>query len=64
MFRDKRKRDFGRLVNTLRGDKTDCVPLIELGIHPIVKEAILGHKINSINDDVKFMDMMGVTHNA
>ncbi|GJQ62662.1 MAG: uroporphyrinogen III decarboxylase [Melioribacteraceae bacterium] len=59
MFRDKRKRDFGRLVNTLRGGKTDCVPLIELGIHPIVKEALLGHKINSVNDDVKFMDMMG-----
>lgn len=58
MFRDKRRRDFYRLLKTLKGGQADCVPLIELGIHPIIKEAILGQKLNTVNDDVKFMDMM------
>ncbi len=59
MFRQKRKRDFERVRKTLMGGKADCVPLIELGIHPVIKEKILGRPLVSVKDDIEFMDMMG-----
>lgn len=59
MFTNLRKPDFHRLVTTLFAGKADAVPLIELGIHPIVKAAILGRPVVSIPDDVEFMRGMG-----
>ncbi len=51
--------DFDRLVTTLRNGKADAVPLIELGIHPVVKQSILGRPILTLQDDIAFMHRMG-----
>jgi uroporphyrinogen decarboxylase len=59
LFSQLRKPDFGRLVTTLFAGKADAVPLIELGVHPLVKEAILGKPILSVGDDVEFMAGIG-----
>jgi len=54
-----RQPDFNRLLTTLRGGQADAIPLIELGIDPSVKEAILGRPIRTILDDAAFMGAMG-----
>lgn len=54
-----RQPDFSRLITTLRGGKADAIPLIELGVDPSIKKAILGHPIRTILDDVEFMCLMG-----
>ncbi len=59
LFSRIRRPDFGRLVTTLFGGRADAIPLIELGVHPIVKEALLGRAILSVEDDVAFMRAMG-----
>ncbi len=59
MFTHLRKPDFQRLTTTLFGGKADVIPLIELGVHPIVKSAILGRPFTSVADDVEFMRNMG-----
>ena len=59
MFTHLRKPDIRRLRTTLFGGKADVVPLIELGIHPVVKSALLGRPFRSVADDVEFMTGMG-----
>jgi len=54
-----RRPDFSRLLTTLRCGKPDAIPLIELGIHPTIKEAILGRPIVTVADDAEFMRTMG-----
>jgi uroporphyrinogen decarboxylase len=54
-----RRPDFTRLLTTLRCGTPDAIPLIELGIHPTIKEAILGRPIVTVADDAEFMRMMG-----
>jgi uroporphyrinogen decarboxylase len=54
-----RRPDFSRLVTTLRGGQADAIPLIELGIHPTIKEAILGRPVITVADDAGFMRLMG-----
>ncbi len=51
--------DIEAFVKTLKRGKADYVPLAELGIHPTVKEKILGRPINSIKDDVDFWHAAG-----
>ncbi len=51
--------DFSRLVKTLRCGQADVVPLIELGIAPNIKEAILGRPLHTIQDDIEFMSTHG-----
>jgi uroporphyrinogen decarboxylase len=51
--------DFGRLVTTLFRGEADAVPLIELGVHPLIKEALLGRPIRTVADDIAFMESMG-----
>lgn len=59
-FSHLRSPDFqGRLVRTLFNGRADKVPLIELGIHPQIKQAILGRPILSVEDDIEFMRSMG-----
>jgi len=55
----ERKPDFERLVTTLRGGKADAIPLLELGVHPKVKAALLGREIGSIRDEAEFNRLMG-----
>jgi len=59
MFQDLRQPDFERLRKTLFNKKADAVPLIELGIHPIIKEKIIKRPLNSLQDEVNFMRSMG-----
>ncbi len=47
------------LIQTLRRKKTPYVPLIELGIHPVIKERYLGRKIVTLKDDVDFWHSAG-----
>jgi len=42
------------LKQTLKRGKAPYVPLIELGIHPFIKEKFLGKKIISLKDEVEF----------
>jgi uroporphyrinogen decarboxylase len=59
LFSRLRNPDFSRLVTTLFGGRADAIPLIELGVHPIIKEALLGRPIRTVQDDVAFMSGMG-----
>jgi uroporphyrinogen decarboxylase len=59
MFAHLREPNFERLTKTLFGGQADCVPLIELGIHPRVKEDILGKPVASVADEAEFMRSMG-----
>jgi uroporphyrinogen decarboxylase len=54
-----RQPDFGRLITTLRGGQADAIPMIELGIHPAIKEAILGKPVRTVADEAEFMSLMG-----
>jgi len=54
-----RRPNIQRLVTTLRGGLADAVPILELGIAPQIKEAILGRPIASVLDDIAFMESMG-----
>lgn len=55
----KREPNFEELIKTLKLKKSSRIPLIELGIHPIIKEAILGHPLSGVKDEIEFMRMMG-----
>lgn len=58
-FSHLRTPNFERLKTTLFGGQADSVPLIELGIHPKIKEACLGRPIVTVADDAEFMSNMG-----
>ncbi|MFQ6604455.1 MAG: uroporphyrinogen decarboxylase family protein [Fidelibacterota bacterium] len=51
--------DKTQLIKTLWGEKGEYVPLMELGIHPSVKDAILGRPVRSLEDDVAFWATAG-----
>jgi len=44
---------------TLKREKADFLPIAELGIHPIIKEKLLGHPIQTLQDDVDFWHKAG-----
>lgn len=54
-----RRPDFNRLITALRGGQADAIPLIELGIDPMIKEALLGRPVLTVTDDAEFMRLMG-----
>lgn len=49
-----RKPDFERIVKVLFNKKADAIPLIELGVHPIIKSRILERQFSSILDEIEF----------
>ena len=59
MFAHLHKPQFEGLVTTLKGGDAGFVPLIELGVHPLIKEALLGRPIQTVQDDIEFMCSMG-----
>ncbi len=59
MFTHLRTPDFSRLTKTLLGGQADAVPLIELGIHPSIKEALLGRPIVTLGDECDVMRALG-----
>jgi len=59
MIKFNHKHDFNNLTKTLFNINKNKLPLIELGVHPIIKKEILGKPILSIKDDIEFMYNMG-----
>jgi uroporphyrinogen decarboxylase len=46
----------------LRKEEPDYVPLGDISVHPILKEAILGRPVRSLEDDVAFWGKAGFDH--
>ena len=59
MFSHLKKPDFEHFQNTLRNKTNDYIPLIELGIHPDMRKAIMGKPIITVKDEIEFMRAMG-----
>ncbi len=59
MIKFQHKPNFLNLQKTLLNKNKGELPLIELGVHPIIKKEILGRPILTIKDDIEFMHNMG-----
>lgn len=53
------KPDLNSFLSTLKREKTNRIPIAELGIHPIIKEKFLGRKITNIKDEIDFWSNAG-----
>ncbi len=53
------KPDIEEFLKTLRNQKARFVPLAELGMHPKIKEKIIGRPIHTIKDEVDFWHQAG-----
>ncbi len=51
--------DIKQLLNALTLQKSDYVPVMELGIHPKIKEQFIGRPLQSINDEIDFWRRAG-----
>jgi uroporphyrinogen decarboxylase len=51
--------EFSQLQATLFNKKSTKIPLIELGIDPLIKSNILGYPCKTLKDDIVFMHLMG-----
>ncbi len=51
--------DIEQLIKTLRRGKGSHIPLVELGVHPLVKERYIGRKIATLADDIEFWHRAG-----
>lgn len=55
--------DFQRLrTMLLRGGEPDRVPLVEVGVHAMLKESVLGRPVKSLEDEVEFWVKAGYDH--
>ena len=59
MFSHLIKPDFEHFQQTLFNKTNDYIPLIELGIHPEMREKIFGKPAITINDEIAFMRSLG-----
>ncbi|RKY54942.1 MAG: nucleoside 2-deoxyribosyltransferase [Candidatus Neomarinimicrobiota bacterium] len=59
MFSHLRKPNFEHFQQTLFNKTNDYIPLIELGIHPDMRKAILGKPATSVKDEIAFMRGLG-----
>ncbi|VAX15152.1 hypothetical protein MNBD_IGNAVI01-804 [hydrothermal vent metagenome] len=48
------KPDIEQLIKTLRLEKADFIPTAELGIHPKIKEQLIGRPILNLKDEIDF----------
>ncbi|MCB9058709.1 MAG: nucleoside 2-deoxyribosyltransferase [Calditrichae bacterium] len=51
--------DIEQFKKTLKRGKAEYIPLAELGIHPLIKEKLLGRPITTLKDDVDFWHKAG-----
>ncbi|MCX6134230.1 MAG: nucleoside 2-deoxyribosyltransferase [Ignavibacteriales bacterium] len=51
--------DITQLIKTLRRGKGTHIPMIELGVHPKIKERFLGREVKSLQDDIDFWRTAG-----
>jgi uroporphyrinogen decarboxylase len=59
MKKPLRQPNFERLRKTLYGGQADAVPLIELGIAPPIRDAIMGHPVRTLEEEIEFMRLHG-----
>ncbi len=59
MLNLQKQPNYDNLINTLMNNPSTVIPLIELGVHPIIKSEILGRKYSGIQDDIEFNMLMG-----
>jgi uroporphyrinogen decarboxylase len=59
MFSHLHKPDFEHFRETLLNNTNDYIPLIELGIHPEMREKILGRPATGVKDEIDFMRGLG-----
>ncbi|MDZ7820622.1 MAG: uroporphyrinogen decarboxylase family protein [Candidatus Marinimicrobia bacterium] len=59
MFSHLHKPDFEHFQQTLFNRTNDYIPLIELGIHPQMREKIMGRPAVSVKDEIDFMRSLG-----
>lgn len=48
------KPDIDQFIKTLKREKAEYIPVAELGVHPKIKEKLIGRPINELKDDVEF----------
>lgn len=48
------KPDIENFLNTLRNKKSTSIPIAELGVHPLIKQKVIGKEIRELRDDVEF----------
>ena len=48
-----------QFIKTLRRQKAEYVPVCELGVHPKIKERLLGRPLNTLKDEVEFWYQAG-----
>ncbi len=48
------KPDIEQLIKTLRLEKTNFIPIAELGVHPKIKEKFIGRPILTLEDEIEF----------
>ncbi|NLH59848.1 MAG: nucleoside 2-deoxyribosyltransferase [Ignavibacteriales bacterium] len=46
--------DIENFIKTLKIQNSNKIPIAELGVHPIIKEAIIGRPIRTLKDDIDF----------
>jgi uroporphyrinogen decarboxylase len=51
--------DINELKRTLKREKGRFVPNMELGIHPVIKQQLLGRPVISLEDDIAFWHTAG-----
>ncbi len=51
--------DIGTFINTLRRHPATYIPVAELGVHPLVKEHLIGHPVATLADEVQFWYQAG-----
>lgn len=51
--------DVTQLIRTLRREKADYIPIVELGIHPKIKERFLNKPVLHLKDEVEFWHKAG-----
>jgi uroporphyrinogen decarboxylase len=50
----KKSPDIKEFIKTLRREPAEFIPNAELGIHPVIIQKFLGHRITSVADEVEF----------
>lgn len=53
------KPDIDNFLNTLRNKNSTSIPIAELGVHPLIKQKVIGKEISELMDDVEFWHKAG-----
>lgn len=48
------KPDIESFLKVIRNQTCNYIPIVELGVHPLIKERFIGKKLNGLEDEVEF----------